>query len=141
VHATAPSYWLRWGFMSYLPGLASNCDPPKFSLLNSKVYRQEPLHQSEVAPFENRWCPYVNPSGKLDSHRKYSLVPHINSLINHKPHMCQWAHKIRMKLKKILSPTDVKTLLLPSIMYQTHHSHICDDAGINKTAITSCMKV
>jgi hypothetical protein len=29
VHTTMPSfYWLRWGLANFLPGLASNCNPP-----------------------------------------------------------------------------------------------------------------
>jgi hypothetical protein len=33
-------FW-RWSLSNYLPGLASNCDPPGFSLLSSQDYRRE----------------------------------------------------------------------------------------------------
>jgi hypothetical protein len=32
---TIPSYWLRWGCTNFLPMLASNLDPPDFSLPSS----------------------------------------------------------------------------------------------------------
>jgi hypothetical protein len=35
--------FLRWGLVSYLPELASNHDPPDFSLPSSWDYRREPL--------------------------------------------------------------------------------------------------
>jgi hypothetical protein len=33
--ATSPRYWLIWVLANSLPGLASNQDPPKLSLLSS----------------------------------------------------------------------------------------------------------
>jgi hypothetical protein len=34
-HSTTPTCWLRWGFLSFLPVLASNCNSPHLSIPSS----------------------------------------------------------------------------------------------------------
>jgi hypothetical protein len=45
------------GSLNYLPGLASNCDPPDLCLLSSWDYRHEPLAPSSSSLFLNE---YIN---------------------------------------------------------------------------------
>jgi hypothetical protein len=43
-HSTSPFFvkgFSRWGLSNYLPGLASNLDPPDLCLLSSQDYRRE----------------------------------------------------------------------------------------------------
>jgi hypothetical protein len=47
--------FLRQDVTDYLPGLASNCDPPVLYLLSSKNYRHEPLVLAVVWLFDMRW--------------------------------------------------------------------------------------
>jgi hypothetical protein len=37
------AYWLQWGLLNFLPGLASNCDPPDLCLPSSWDNRNDSL--------------------------------------------------------------------------------------------------
>jgi hypothetical protein len=49
-----PDYWLRWGLINFLPGLASNFDPPNVHLPSKWDYRCELLYPTKIVIFEKK---------------------------------------------------------------------------------------
>jgi hypothetical protein len=50
-----PSYLLRWGFPSFLPGLASNHNPPDLRFPSSWDYRRDPLAPKHSHFLRKKW--------------------------------------------------------------------------------------